>query len=276
MVHVDKKIFEDLKIKCDQCFGFCCVALYFSKCEGFPIDKVAGQPCINLQSDFTCSIHKILRDKGLKGCTSYDCFGAGQKVAQESYGDRNWMKEPENSEGMFQVFLVIRQLKEMQWYLTEALVWEETYSLREELKLMITETEKITNFSTKDLINLDLTNHRSKVNKLLRKSSDLITQKYKIMHSRKLKSTKDFMGANLRRTNLIGADFSGALLIAADLRGNNLSGTNFIGADTRDMDIRGANLKESIFLTQYQINAAIGDRETKLPFQLEKPKYWQK
>ena len=71
--------FKDLKIDCKNCFGLCCVALYFSKFEGFPSDKVAGKPCSHLSDDFSCKIHESLSDKGLKGCTAYDCFGAGKR-----------------------------------------------------------------------------------------------------------------------------------------------------------------------------------------------------
>ena len=59
-----------LRGDCEKCFGLCCVALYFCASEGFPVDKVAGKPCPNLQTDFNCSVHKDLRDKGLKGCTA--------------------------------------------------------------------------------------------------------------------------------------------------------------------------------------------------------------
>lgn len=62
----DEELFEDLKINCQKCFGFCCVALYFSASDGFPNNKGAGKPCLNLQSDFSCSIHKDLRKKDLK------------------------------------------------------------------------------------------------------------------------------------------------------------------------------------------------------------------
>ena len=82
--------FKDLKIDCKNCFGLCCVALYFSKFEGFPSDKVAGKPCSHLSDDFSCKIHESLSDKGLKGCTAYDCFGAGQKVAQVTYKGIDW------------------------------------------------------------------------------------------------------------------------------------------------------------------------------------------
>ena len=63
----DKKSYENLKIDCSNCFGFCCVALYFSKMDGFPKDKVSGEPCMNLSKDFTCKIHKDLSKNNLKG-----------------------------------------------------------------------------------------------------------------------------------------------------------------------------------------------------------------
>ncbi len=75
----EDKFNKELRVNCKKCFGLCCIALYFSASEGFPTNKDAGKPCINLKSDFTCSVHQNLRNKGLKGCTAYDCFGAGQK-----------------------------------------------------------------------------------------------------------------------------------------------------------------------------------------------------
>ena len=59
--------FQDLRVDCKKCFGLCCVALYFSASEGFPVNKDAGKPCLNLQSDFNCFVHKDLKEKGLKG-----------------------------------------------------------------------------------------------------------------------------------------------------------------------------------------------------------------
>lgn len=111
---------QEMRGDCEKCFGLCCVALYFSASEGFPVDKNAGKPCPNLLKDFNCSVHKELREKGLKGCTAYYCFGAGQKVAQVTYGGHNWRQEAEVAKQMFEVFLVMRQLHEMLWPLTEA------------------------------------------------------------------------------------------------------------------------------------------------------------
>ncbi len=90
----ESKFDKELRVDCKKCFGLCCIALYFSASEGFPTNKDAGKPCINLQSDFTCSVHQNLRKKGLKGCTAYDCFGAGQKVSQITYEGHSWSEIP--------------------------------------------------------------------------------------------------------------------------------------------------------------------------------------
>lgn len=272
----NKELFKDLKIDCEKCFGYCCVALYFSAFEGFPIDKVAGKPCINLKSDFSCSIHKDLRKKGLKGCTSYDCFGAGQKVAQVTFEGQDWRKSPKLAQQIFDVFLVMRQLHEMLWYLKQAYILEETESIREELNSMIRETEKITNLNAEHILSLDIIDYRTKVNVLLRKTSELVQKKFKSRNNKEFKSGTDFIGKNLRKTNLVGADLRGAFLIASDLRENDLNGANLIGSDMRDTDIRGTNLENSIFITQSQINTARGDSSTKLPKILDRPLYWEK
>ena len=71
-----------------------------------------------------------------------------------------------------------------------------------------------------------------------------------------------------------GENLRGAYLIAADLRGLDLSGADLIGADLRDADLRGADLTNSIFLTQAQINTAMGDTGTKLPLSIARPTHW--
>jgi uncharacterized protein YjbI with pentapeptide repeats len=50
---------------------------------------------------------------------------------------------------------------------------------------------------------------------------------------------------------------------------------DLIGADLRDTNLSGANLTDSIFLTQAQVNAAKGDRQTKLPDKLKTPDHWK-
>ncbi|MEW9095884.1 MAG: pentapeptide repeat-containing protein [Clostridiaceae bacterium] len=277
-----KELHENLKINCQKCFGFCCVALYFSASEGFPTDKDAGKPCINLQSDFTCAVHKNLREKGLKGCTSYDCFGAGQKVAEVTYDGQDWRSNPEIAKQMFDAFLIVRELHEMLWYLTEALSVQDDSVIQDKISNMISETVRFTNLDADSLIKLDLVSHRNNVNPLLSNTSEHVRAKAQSGHRTNLKRKKkiagrlNLMGSDLRKVNLIGEDLRGALLIAADIRGTDLSGADLIGADLRDADIRGTNLKNSIFITQGQINTAKGDSNTKLPMSIVRPSYWDK
>ena len=270
----DSSAFKDLKIDCGNCFGFCCVALYFSKVDGFPNDKSSGEPCVNLNSDFTCKAHKDLRKKGLKGCTSYDCFGAGQKVAKVTYNGINWRESPELSEEMFNVFLVMRQLHEMLWYLSMVYSLENEETLRSMANIIIQETIEITLLKPEALLKLNLDIHREKVNEVLRKASNKIRSKFVSKNNKTL--NKNYIGKNLKSVNLRGADLSGALLIATDLSNNDLSGINLIGADMRDTNIKGANLENSVFITQQQVNTANGDSNTKLPVSLTIPKYWSK
>ena len=158
---------RNLRADCETCFGLCCVALYFSASEGFPIDKEAGQPCLNLQSDFRCSVHKSLKERGLKGCLAFDCFGAGQKVSQVSFGSRDWRKLPESAQQMFEVFLIMRQIHELLWYLTEALTIQPARTIHDALSAMLIEKECLTHHSPDYLLKLDVAEHRADVNTLL-------------------------------------------------------------------------------------------------------------
>lgn len=271
-----------LKADCSKCFGFCCVALYFSKSEGFPVDKQAGKPCINLQDDFKCSVHKKLKQNGLKGCIAYDCFGAGQKVAQTIYKGQNWRQDKKTAEEMFEVFLVIRQLHEMLWYLSEAFRLNSDKEAKNKIGLLINETEQLTNLDANSILKLDIGEFRKRVNMLLLKTSQDIRKDASIGQKNRLKRKKtiagriNLIGANLQKINLVGEDLSGALLIAANLRENDLSCTDLIGADFRDADIRGTDFTNSIFITQAQINAAIGNSDTKLSTALDRPTHWEK
>ncbi|WP_238883754.1 pentapeptide repeat-containing protein [Clostridium sp. YIM B02551] len=271
---------ENLRADCEKCFGFCCVALYFSSSEGFPENKDAGKPCINLQSDFRCKVHNDLKKKGLKGCMAYDCFGAGQKVAQATYEGNDWIKNTESSKEMYECFLIMRQIYEMLWYLTEASSQDISISLKLEIKSMLVKTEELTLLKPDALLKLDLIMYRVGVNNLLKKVSELVRNKYYSVKKVPLKGKKifggglDLIGKDLRKKDLRGENLSGAFLIAANLRGVDLSGADLIGADLRDADFSDADLSKSIFLTQGQVNAAKGNSSTRLPKSLTKPSHW--
>ncbi|MCW2641062.1 MAG: hypothetical protein JWP76_3368 [Dactylosporangium sp.] len=261
-----------LRADCERCFGLCCVAPAFSASADFAIDKDAGQACPNLQSDFRCGIHKRLRQQGFPGCTVYDCFGAGQKVAQVTFGGQDWRQAPRTAEQMFEVFPIMRQLHELLWYLTEALTLQAARSLHGELSLAFDETERLTHNSPEFLMELDVAAHRRDVNALLLRTSELVRAEAR--RQKKDRRGADLIGADLRGADLRGANLRGAYLIGADLRGADLRVADLIGADFRAADLRGADLTGSIFLTQSQLNAAKGDTDTKLPPSLTRPTHW--
>jgi hypothetical protein len=260
---------RDLKADCGSCFALCCVAPAFSASADFAIDKKAGQACPNLRQDFGCGIHSRLRQRGFKGCTVYDCFGAGQKVAQDTFAGRDWRQAPETAARMFAVFPVMRDLHELLWYLTEAMALHPAGELHDELALARENIERRTHESPDELTGLDVAGHRQQVNVLLRRASELARDKH-----HKDRSGTDLIGARLRGADLTGASLRGAYLIGADLRDADLTTADLTGADLRDADLRGANLAGSIFLTQSQLDAAKGDARTKLPPALTRPAHW--
>jgi uncharacterized protein YjbI with pentapeptide repeats len=269
-----------LRADCENCFGLCCVALPFAASADFAIDKDAGQPCLNLRSDFRCGVHNSLRPQGFRGCTVYDCFGAGQKVAQVTFGGHDWRQAPESAKQMFEVFPIMRQLHELLWYLIEALTLQPAHPIHDALSFALDETERLTHLSPDSLMELDMATHRADVNALLLRTSELVRAEARRQQKDPPGRQKthgrgaDLIGANLRGADLRSANLRGAYLIAADLSGADLRAADLIGADFRDADLSGADLTESIFLTQAQLNAAKGDADTKLPRSLTHPTHW--
>jgi uncharacterized protein YjbI with pentapeptide repeats len=239
-----------LKADCSRCAGLCCVAPAFAKSSDFAITKPAGRPCPHLAGDFGCGIHEQLEDRGFHGCRVFDCFGAGQRVTQETFGGRDWRREPAIAGPMFAALPIMRQLHELLWYVSEALKLTAAARLHDELRAAYAETDKL---AGTDLAGLDLDAHRGRVNPLLRQASELAR--------RGAGKCPDHRGANLigrklRGADLRGANLRGALLIGADLRDADLRRADFTGADLRGTDLRGADLTGALFLTDSQRTAA--------------------
>ncbi|MFF0414385.1 pentapeptide repeat-containing protein [Kitasatospora sp. NPDC004745] len=261
----------ELRSDCTSCFGLCCVALPFAAGSDFAVDKAAGTPCRNLQTDFTCGIHEKLRDKGFQGCTVYDCFGAGQRVSQVTFGGRSWRAEPAGARAMYEVFPVVRQLHELLWYLTEALTYAPARPLHADLRQALEETDRLAGGTPEEVLAVDVPAHRRRVSELLLRAGELVRA---AVPNRREHRGADFFGARLRGANLRGANLRGALLVAADLTGADLRLADLIGADLRDAALGGADLTEALFLTQAQLNAARGDASTRLPAGLTRPAHW--
>jgi len=262
----------DLRADCSRCVGLCCVALPFGASADFAIDKAAGEPCPNLEADFRCRIHDRLRDEGFRGCGVFDCFGAGQKVSQETFGGRSWREDRGLARQMFAVFPVMRQLHELLWYLGEALSLTQATPVREDLERLRGEVEDATHDGPGPLATRDVAALRARAQPLLARVSDL--GRAEAPGPRADRSGADLVGARLRGADLRGANLRGALLVAADLGGADLRVADLLGADLRDADLSGADLTGALFLTQSQVDAARGDRATLLPARLTRPAHW--
>lgn len=277
---IAKNIRESLRADCSQCFGLCCTALNLIASSDFPINKPAGSPCVNLQSDYGCQIHANLREKGFKGCTVFDCLGAGQVVSQVTFKGQNWRDDPEIGAKMFQVFPIMEQIHEMIAYAAEALSYELPQDLSEKLNVQLKELQSLTKRDADHLLSLDIVMYRFPLNGLLSETSKHIREMLTSNLSNPKKSKDynheraDWIAKNLSGQDLKAINLRGAYLIAADLSNTDLRGADFIGADLRDADLRGADLSTSMFLTQMQMNSAKGDEKTLLPPHIQRPSHW--
>ncbi|TVT53058.1 pentapeptide repeat-containing protein [Amycolatopsis rhizosphaerae] len=267
IVPVPGKTRDDLRADCSRCFALCCVVPAFSASSDFAVDKPPGTPCANLRPDFRCSIHDRLRERGFPGCTVYDCFGAGQKVAQVTFGGRDWRQAPEEAERMFAVFPVLRDLL---WYLHHAASLPGAAEVHSGLERAFAETERLTLGEPGAILAVDVAAQRRKVNALLVRASELVRGKREKANLR----GEDLIGRDFRKADLTAANLRGTRLLGADLREAVLRLADLTGADLRGADLRGADLSTTLFLTQAQLDAARGDRSTRIPETLARPSRW--
>lgn len=240
--------------------------LPFSASAGFGVDKPGGRPCLNLLDDDTCRIHATLREAGWPGCTVFECFGAGQQVSQVTYAGRSW-REQDNLPEMAAVLSVMRQLHEMLVHLVEVA----RRSPDPAADAARSEIEDLTAADPEVLLHADVDALHERVGGLLAEASARVRRPWP--------PARDHTRADLAGRRLTGdhrgATFRGALLIAADLRDADLRDADLLGADLRDADVRGCDLSTALFLTQPQVNAALGDEATTLPEGLSRPARWQ-
>lgn len=274
----------DLGADCSRCVGLCCVALAFARSADFPEDKPAGEPCRHLDAADACQVHTQLRPLGYRGCTVFDCFGAGQQVSQVTFAGRSWRSEPADPAGgraeMFAVFSVMRRLHELLWYLDQAIVlvdraagvdirpWVERFE----------HVEAFTRASAADLLAVDVDAEYAAARPLLVAASERVRRDGPVPSTRHrgrpLGPGVDLAGADLSGADLSGVCLRGALLIGADLTGARLASCDVLGVDWRDADLSGADLGTALFLTQTQVNSARGDIATVLPAGYQRPRHW--
>lgn len=246
------------KIDCQNCYGLCCSALYLSKVDGFIEDKKAGIRCTYLDAKYRCTIYQDLLVKGSKGCRIYDCFGAGQLVTK-------MYQTKENDKEIFNTYLLVYSLQEIGWYLLQAKGYVKEIKLVNKIEaLLLNNQDLVSKIPLSKEVEIYLVSAR----KTLKEVCDSITKKDKMKKQTYFK--KDFSYQNLDNR-----DFSMTIMIASNLEGSSLLNTNFLGADIRDVNLKNTDISHCLFLTQGQINSAIGNKNTKLPPHLTVPSIWQ-
>lgn len=261
-----------LVAECPRCAGLCCVALPFHRSADFPFDKEAGQPCVHLTEDFRCEVHDSLDELGFAGCIRFDCFGAGQHVCEVTVPDGSAGSEDELAAARSAAFPLVRQLREILWYLMDASARSVTARHQAALSVATEQCQQLLQRRGGELTADDVAALREPVSELLREVSARLREGFPGRAD--AAGTRDYVGADLSTRDLRAADLRGALLIATDLRGTDLRGADLLGADLRDADIRGADLRGCLFVTPVQLAAARGDVSTRLPAGLSAPQRW--
>ena len=254
-----------LRADCSACFALCCTALAFERSRDFPVSKPAGEPCRHLDGT-RCGIHADLLTTGYRGCAAYDCFGAGQRLSQETFDGRDWRTHPDVRAPMFAALPVLRQLHELLWYLDEAA----GLASGADLLRARTAVEAAAAARPDTLLATDVDALRAVVGPVLIDVSD----RHRGPRRGADRHHADLAGADLRTADLARATLRGALLLGADLRGADLDRTDLLGADLRGADLRGAHLATALFVTQTQVNSATGHARTTLPPRVDRPAHW--
>lgn len=269
-----------LRPDCSKCFGLCCVAFHYLKSEDFPLNKPAGQPCVHLADSYACNIHSELRERGFKGCTVYDCLGAGQFVSQVTFHGRSWREDDVDGARMFATVPIMSQVHELLLYIVDLLNHPIPKRDAESLRSLLEDVLAFRESPPEQLTGTVLMGFRQRARPMFVRLSQLIRtnglkQSGLNLTKRHEADRADLVGRNVSQHDVRGTCYRGALLIGANLRGKDLSYVDFMGADVRDMDVRGAVLTDSLFLTQMQVNAMNGDQHTKLSPVYTRPSHWQ-
>lgn len=266
----------EFHVDCDNCFGLCCVALAFARSADFPFDKPAGDPCPHLDEIDACRIHDHLGPRGFRGCVTFDCFGAGQKLSQHTFAGRSWREDTATRASMFAAFPVLRRLHELLWYLDQALGLPVTDSLHAALVEADQRVRALAEEEPERLLLVDVDAVYDVARPLLIDASSAARAGRAGAGHHRVGPSEDLAGVDLRGADLCGAELRGSLLIGADLAGADLSWCDLLGADLRGANLAGARMGEALYLTQMQANSARGDASTVLPGDLERPAHWMR
>ncbi|UFU04352.1 pentapeptide repeat-containing protein [Ruania suaedae] len=268
-----------LQADCSNCAGLCCVALGFRPSAEFAFEKEPGSPCRHLAEDFRCGIHTSLRARGMRGCTTFDCFGAGQattaRFAQAAAEGRtvgaDW-RTPAVAAEMFAAFAVMRRLHEAMWHLDHAASRDLDDELAARVGTVRGEVAARAAGAAEELREVDVEECWQRVAPVLAAVSAQV--RAEVRESPADHRGRDLAGAELQGQDLRAANLRGAVLVGADLRGADLRSADLAGADLRGALLADADLYDVLFCTQAQLDAADGGPGTRVPAHLDVPGHW--
>lgn len=262
-VKLPDAILQEFLPRCRSCYGLCCVALARSIPDGFPETRLPGEPCSFLQPDFRCAIHAELSARGLFGCETYHCLGAGQMVSGLfSSGSWRLADSPDEAREIYRAFLLGEGLKLTLWYLAEASTLLPVQELWARINRLLSKGLALCGFSREDFFLYDLEEYLLRAHSLLRQAWSMLRRQLSWKPRRR---PPNCVGRCFQGWDTRGMNFSASSLAQADFQGCDLWGANFLGADIQGADFRGADLSEALFLTPGQIGRAITDETTRLP-----------
>jgi uncharacterized protein YjbI with pentapeptide repeats len=131
----------------------------------------------------------------------------------------------------------------------------------------VAEIVRMTRSTPNELLDIDLDHLHDRVGSALEAASARLRSGIDLRG-------RDLAGHDLRDHDLRDADLRGSVLIRADLRDVDLGRADLLGADLRDADVRGSALVDTLFLSQSQVNASLGNARTSVPERLARPAHW--
>jgi uncharacterized protein YjbI with pentapeptide repeats len=143
----------------------------------------------------------------MRGCTAFDCLGAGQRVTQATFGGRSWRDGRRAAGAVFAAFPVMRVLHEILAYLDDALSRPEARPRRGALRVLRDEVDGLGALGPDALARVDLNAVRARV------APELAAVAAAVRRS------VGGASASLRGAELAGAQRRGSDLCGADLRG---------------------------------------------------------
>ena len=191
----------------------------------------------------------------MSGCTSYECFGAGQHVTQVVYAGASWRDSADGGAEMFAVFAVVQRLHEMLVLLDQA---DCAGARAPDLARL---RERVAGHTTGRPSRAP----RRRAGPAGGPGGGVLARV-----SRRCAATgRRTPGRTWSARTSAPSTWPGRPARRAAPRRRparrHLDRTDLLGADLRDADLSGADLSTALFLTQPQLNCARGSASTLLP-----------